>query len=75
MTVLVLYISIDLLYRKRKGANKEGQYEQPLPRIETDRAEHEYGEISEPQTRNPRTQAAGCITLMFTSIVGDIDKY
>jgi len=72
MTVLVIYISIDLLYRRRKGANKEGQYEQPLPRIQTDRAEHEYGEISEPQ---PRTQTAGCITLMFTSIIGDIDKY
>jgi len=51
-----LYVYV---FSRRKGANKEDHYEQPLPRIQTDRAEHEYSEISEIQTRTPRTQPEG----------------
>jgi len=61
--VLKWYIGNVYVCSRRKRANKEDHYEHPLPRIPTDRAEHEYGEISELQTRKPTTQPEGFVTL------------
>jgi len=63
--VLKWYIGNVYVCSRRKGANKEDHYEHPLPRIPTDTAEHEYGEIRELQTRTPRTQPEGLLTLNF----------